>query len=99
MITRIVKMEFETRQIDLFLEKFNQHAIKMKTVPGCISLQLVKDIQTSSILFTISEWREEEDLNDYRTSELFSLIWSELKPLFCAKPEAWTTQSLYHARH
>ncbi|MEP7320802.1 MAG: antibiotic biosynthesis monooxygenase family protein [Saprospiraceae bacterium] len=99
-ITRIVKMEFESIHNKLFVEKFNQHALKMKAVPGCMSIELVKDIHTSSTtFFTISVWRHEADLNVYRESELFNLIWSELKPLFCAQPQAWTTQSIYHAKH
>ena len=99
MITRIVKMEFKYDQVDLFLEKFSRHAEKMKTVTGQVSLQIVKDLKESNILFTISEWHSEEDLNIYRSSFLFKQIWSEVKPLFCAKAQAWTTQSIYHARN
>ena len=94
MITRIVKMEFKMDQIELFLEKFNRHAENMKTVPGYVSLQIIKDIKEPNIIFTISEWRSEEDLDTYRSSALFKQIWSEVKPLFCAKAQAWTTQSL-----
>lgn len=99
MITRIVKMEIEANQMNLFVKIFEQHAIKMKTVEGCMTMELVKDIFTPTTVFTISVWQGEKALDTYRTSQLFNLIWSELKPLFCAKPAAWTTQSLYHARH
>lgn len=62
-------------------------------------MDLVKDIHSSTIVFTLSVWRKAEELIANRESELFNIIWSELKPLFCAKPKAWITQSRYHARH
>ena len=99
MVTRIVKLEINHSQIESFLELFSIHAIKMESVQGCISLKLVQDIHSSNLFFTISEWHREEDLQIYRSSELFTLVWSKVKPLFCAQAIAWTTQSLYHGKN
>ena len=35
---------------------------------------------------------KEEDLNNYRNSELFKTIWPTIKPWFEVKAEAWSMQ-------
>ena len=99
MITRIVKLEFEDQHIPVFMGIFAEHALMMESVPGCMSLELVQDILHPKTLFTISIWQREEDLESYRTSELFNIVWSKIKPLFAGRPYAWTTQSIYHGKN
>jgi heme-degrading monooxygenase HmoA len=94
MIKRIVKLSIEsnkkTKFIDLFQE--NQHLIS--SFDGCISVELVKDINSNNIFFTYSLWENENALNNYRNSTLFKGIWSKTKTFFCDKPEAWSLQSI-----
>lgn len=93
-ITRIVKLEIGNDHFDEFIHIFNSHAIRMKSVEGCIDLKLVRDTIHLNTFFTISQWQTVIDLETYRSSELFKMVWSKVKPLFCARPEAWTTREL-----
>ena len=39
-------------------------------------------------------WESEEDLENYRKSELFTEVWDFTKQLFNDKPEAWSVDKL-----
>ncbi len=91
MITRIVKMIFREEEIPVFLDIFKNTCNKIKNSPGCKSLKLIQANDDIRIMFTISEWEAEENLDNYRASELFKLTWAQTKLLFAEKPEAWTT--------
>jgi heme-degrading monooxygenase HmoA len=61
-------------------------------MPGCMHVELLKEVKEGQIYFTRSIWHHENDLNNYRNSELFKGVWTDTKALFDAKPEAWTTE-------
>jgi heme-degrading monooxygenase HmoA len=46
------------------------------------------------VFFTYSFWNAEANLEQYRNSELFKAVWAETKPLFNAKPEAWSVDKV-----
>ncbi|MDT0557411.1 antibiotic biosynthesis monooxygenase family protein [Ichthyenterobacterium sp. W332] len=94
MIVRIVKMSFEVSKIDVFLKNFNHNKDKIRTFEGCEFLELYQDKTNSAIFFTYSYWKSEEDLERYRHSDLFKMVWAKTKPLFNAKPEAWTVDKV-----
>ncbi len=90
MFTRIVKMEFEEEQVNAFLENFEKVKHKIRNFPGCTYLELYQDKSDHAIFFTHSRWNDEEDLENYRNSPLFKSVWSETKPRFRARAEAWS---------
>jgi autoinducer 2-degrading protein len=94
MLIRIVKMTFEPEKVDEFLTNFhaNKHAIR--AVEGCNHLELLREQNTSNIFMTYSYWDGPEYLENYRHSDLFKSVWSKTKPLFSAKPEAWSVDRL-----
>ena len=94
MFVRIVKMSFETTNIPLFLELFDSKKEQIRNFSGCRFLELYQDKTKSNIFFTSSYWENAEDLENYRHSELFKTVWSHTKPLFNAKPEAWSVNKL-----
>ena len=94
MITRIVKMSFVPEKLDDFRSLFETYKNQIAHAEGCVSLRLVQ-AQGSSICFTISEWKNEIFLEQYRQSELFATVWSQTKTFFNGKPEAWTTEVLF----
>ena len=55
---------------------------------------MLKDINDVNVIFTYSWWDSEDDLNNYRNSELFKDVWSKTKILFNKKPEAWSTKKI-----
>ena len=92
MIYRIVKLHFQTTKTECFLELFNQVVTKVNKQPGCIEMFMVQDIHNPAIFITHSKWEKEEDLNNYRNSKLFKVIWPTIKPWFEVKAEAWSMQ-------
>lgn len=87
-------MEFETEKTEAFQAIFEANKHKIRKVEGCLFLELYQDLNNKAVFFTYSYWREEKDLENYRTSELFKSIWASTKQLFSAKPEAWSVQKL-----
>jgi heme oxygenase (mycobilin-producing) len=88
MITRIVKMTFAADKVETFLEVFHVNAEKIRTYPGCIQMQLLRDLHNENIYYTYSHWKSEEDLNHYRNSSLFREIWAATKVGFAEKAVA-----------
>ena len=94
MLIRIVKMSFHEDKIPDFLENFDLMKEKIRNAPGNQFLELYQDKNDKCIFFTYSYWDSENDLNNYRKSELFNEVWTFTKKLFNAKPEAWSVEKL-----
>ena len=94
MLVRIVKMSFEPSKIEEFLANFEANKLKIRNFDGCNFLELYRDQSHTNIFFTYSYWNYEADLNTYRHSDLFKSVWAKTKPLFNAKPEAWSVDKL-----
>ncbi|MEM9025024.1 MAG: antibiotic biosynthesis monooxygenase [Bacteroidota bacterium] len=90
MIVRYVKMTFEPERVPDFLEVFAASRDKIRAFDGCHHLELLQDTQHPHVLMTHSHWASEEHLNHYRHSDLFRATWAKTKPLFAAKPVAWS---------
>ena len=87
-------MSFEPSKIEEFLANFDTVKTKIRHFKGCQFLELYREQNNSNIFFTYSYWESEDDLNNYRHSELFESVWSKTKPLFNARPEAWSVDKL-----
>jgi len=94
MFVRIVKMSFEASNIDLFTSLFDLKKENIRNFPGCRLLELYRDKTNPNIFFTYSYWDSETDLENYRHSELFNEVWSQTKPLFNDKPQAWSVDKI-----
>jgi len=94
MIIRIVKLRFQPERIPDFLKNFEEIKEKIRNAPGNRLLELYQDIENPELFFTYSFWETEQDLENYRNSELFHSIWQETKIFFNAKPEAWSVNKL-----
>ena len=94
MFVRIVKMSFQPEKIPTFFENFNQKKENIRNFPGCRLLELYRDKTNPNIFFTYSYWDKEEDLENYRHSELFKNIWAETKVFFNDKPQAWSVDKV-----
>ncbi len=92
MIIRIVKMSFQKDQTTEFQNVFHESKALIRDMPGCTHLELLRDVNEKNIFFTYSYWNSENDLNNYRNSEVFATVWAKTKKLFDAKPEAWSVE-------
>ncbi len=96
MIVRIVKMEFQPDKIESFKAIFEARKKHIRAFPGCQYLELLQgNAANKSVFMTYSYWDSEEDLNNYRYSELFAETWKETKILFSKKAEAISLSKLH----
>ncbi|MEZ4802983.1 MAG: antibiotic biosynthesis monooxygenase family protein [Gelidibacter sp.] len=95
MFVRIVKMSFEPSKIEEFLANFEAKKQHIRDFEGCEFLELYRDREKTNIFFTYSFWNKERDLENYRQSELFKIVWAETKILFNDKPEAWSVDKIH----
>ena len=94
MFVRIVKMSFDENNVVRFIEHFNENKLDIRNFKGCRFLELYRDRMHSNVFFTYSYWDTEDDLETYRHSDLFKEVWSKTKPLFNAKPQAWSVDKI-----
>lgn len=87
-------MSFHQEHIPAFLENFEINKQKIRNSPGNRFLELYQDKNNECIFFTYSHWETENDLENYRKSELFANVWTFTKVLFNDKPEAWSVDKL-----
>lgn len=93
MLIRIVRMHFTEAGAGEFLEIFETHKKQIRNFPGCLKLQLLRDVHQKTCFTTLSHWDEEASLERYRKSELFGLVWVRVKKLFARQPEAFSLTS------
>ncbi|MFK8038365.1 MAG: putative quinol monooxygenase [Crocinitomicaceae bacterium] len=93
-ITRIVKMTFKPEHSAEFEAYFLTIKSKVAGQPGCNGVKLLKEKGETGVFFTYSQWDSEDDLNNYRRTEIFGQIWPTVKNWFAKKAEAWTVNKL-----
>lgn len=94
MIKRVVKMSFLPEKCDDFIALFEEVKQHIRNREGCLRLELLREVEDSNIFFTYSFWNSEEDLNNYRHSDLFKATWIKTKAMFNDRPQAWSLDSL-----
>ena len=87
-------MTFKESQIETFLKLFKQYKDQIRNQPGCKRLELIQNPIIPAQISTLSKWETESDLNNYRESKLFGIVWPETKKLFAKKPEAQSFEIL-----
>ena len=94
MLVRIVKMEFQQAKVNTFLDLFKETRDKIANFDGCLGVELLQTNDNGNLFFTYSKWNSEQDLENYRNSELFKQTWIKTKAMFSDKPEAWSLNQL-----
>ena len=90
MFVRIVKMSLHLNFIEDFEKMFDEKKATIRDFKGCEFLELYQDKNNKELFFTYSYWETEQDLENYRNSELFKNVWTKTKALFNDKAEAWS---------
>ena len=93
MITRIVKLTFKEEHIPQFKAIWKESKEKIAAFEGCHFVEMLQSKSPENVCFTYSIWDDEDALNRYRHSELFTNTWAKTKVLFDDKPQAWSTES------
>jgi quinol monooxygenase YgiN len=92
MIIRIVRMTFQPECRAEFLLKFEMWRPRIASVKGCRSLKLLEDVDNPNVFCTFSEWDSQQDLDNYRKSDIFAEVWPLTKAMFADKPIAWSSR-------
>ncbi len=90
MITRLVKLMIEPNKVEEFQRLFVANKELIAAFDGCLHLEILNDVNQPNVYFTYSKWQSVDAIENYRQSDLFNGIWSQVKPFFIAKPEAWS---------
>lgn len=93
-LQRIVKMTFKIENCKDFEVFFQEIKDQVGNQPGCSGVKLLRDISSSGVYFTYSNWDNQKSLDAYRDTELFNKVWPTVKQWFAAKAEAWSTEIL-----
>jgi quinol monooxygenase YgiN len=89
-ILRIVRLSFKSENIPDFMDIFHKSQPLIEAFEGCFSVKLKKDASMPNVFYTVSEWQNEEALENYRHSELFISTWAKTKVLFNDRPQAFS---------
>jgi quinol monooxygenase YgiN len=90
MIIRIVRMHFTEAGVEEFQTVFNKNKTAIRHFPGCLHLELLKDVNSETVYTTLSHWQDEESLENYRKSPLFASVWGTVKTLFAERTQAFS---------
>lgn len=85
-------MHFTEAGVEEFLEIFNQNKTSIRNFPGCLHLQLLKDVEDANTYTTLSHWQDAADLEKYRKSELFGRVWGRVKTSFSERTQAFSLE-------
>ncbi len=94
MLVRLVKMTFKEERAGDFEELLKTIRPKIRNFPGCLHLDILRDLRRPHIFFSYSRWEGEEDLENYRQSEFFAQTWPRVSKWFSERPEAWSTEEI-----
>ena len=85
-------MSFQPEKVADFLMIFEASKAKIRAMPGCQHLELLRDLDQPHIFVTHSHWDNADALNAYRHSDLFIETWAKTKVLFAEKPLAFSVE-------
>ncbi|MDE2732036.1 MAG: antibiotic biosynthesis monooxygenase [Bacteroidota bacterium] len=90
MTIRIVQLCIRPEWVKEFLSVFGEAAPHIRAFPGCIRLELWRQADLDGGFATCSHWENDDALEAYRNSSLFKARWAAIKPMFAAKPRAYS---------
>lgn len=94
MLIRVVRMTFRPGETGSFLDLFRASRPLIRAFPGCRHLELWQDADDPAVFCTYSHWDNEAALETYRQSDLFRETWARTKPLFAARPLAFSVRQV-----
>jgi len=87
-------MTIRSEERERFIQLFEIHREAISSMPGCQSLQIFHDLDSTCVFFTVSNWQTDDHLQQYRNSMVFKSLWPEVKSLFQSSAEAWTVNEI-----
>ena len=94
MLIRIVRLTLAPNRVSDFRDHFRKVAPVIREQPGCVHLELWRDADYPNVMITHSHWQHDDDLQAYRESDVFRNAWRTVKPMFAARPQAFSAQAV-----
>ncbi len=91
-------MHFTAEGVETFLSIFKANEEAIRNFEGCSHLELLKDMGNDLTYTTLSHWKNEASLENYRKSPLFVSVWGKVKALFRERPQAFSLVSPSESR-
>ncbi|MFW5659128.1 MAG: putative quinol monooxygenase [Bacteroidota bacterium] len=88
MIIRLVRLPTSPERLPRLKAVLADVMPTVRQQPGCTHLELLADHDQPCVLFTLSHWQSDADLQRYRKSEVFGKVWPRLKAELSEKPSA-----------
>ncbi len=85
-------MTFKSQYSEEFNDFVKTIVDKIASFEGCLSVEILRDIDDENIFFSYSFWEKKEDLENYRYSAIFREIWTKTKSMFSERAKAWSTE-------
>lgn len=89
-LLRIVRLSFMPELTDKFEQIFKESQPLIAAFDGCLGVEAKRDVTSPNVYYTVSHWKSQDDLENYRHSELFKTTWAKTKILFNDKPMAFS---------
>jgi quinol monooxygenase YgiN len=93
-IIRIVRMTFLPEKAGEFQRMFEQCKNDIQSMPGCLYLELWRDLDQPNIFVTYSHWESEQAFDDYRRTEFFGVLWKKTKAFFAEAPVLFSAEKV-----
>jgi len=84
---RIVRLSFRSACVEQFVELFEENKLRIAGHAGCRFVYLLRCGDT---FFTLSGWDRPEDLETYRTSEMFRSAWEQTRSWLAEPAQVWS---------
>lgn len=87
-VVRLVHLVLRAEYVEDFLGLLDRVAPQIRSMPGCLGMELWRDSDQPDRFTTMSRWADQEALEQYRSSTLFRTTWTKVKPWFAERARA-----------
>ena len=88
MLIRLVRLPASAETLPALRATLTEVMPTVRQQPGCTHLELRADHAAPHVLYTLSHWQSDADLQRYRRSEMFGKVWPRLKAHLRDRPSA-----------
>lgn len=93
-VVRFVELHFPADAVEEARRQLTAQAPLVRQSEGCQRLEIIESTDQVGMFITYSYWRDADDLNRYRRSEVFKGFWGRVKPLFSQPARAYSFRHL-----
>ena len=90
MLIRLVRLPASPETLPALRATLAEVMPTVRQQAGCTHLELRADHDAPHVLYTLSHWESDADLQRYRRSEIFGKIWPRLKVHLRERPSAFS---------